>query len=268
MFGHTLGPFYSWRIIAVRRLLSRCKILTRDKGSFNYAQDTLKLNFVERGHDLAWLNLPNQTIDLKFEMMDRYGLEEGKYIVITPSALVSHYTTSQDNYFDTFSLIVESITNYRVVLMPHVFKGNKKDDRWAISEIKKRIKPSNNILFIDDMLLPSECRALLSGSKFSISCRMHSAVSTAQTGKPTIALSYSVKYAGVIGGDAGLNDLLIEANNDFLWEGELSNIIKNKITYIEKNYDLICKRLVLQIDSVKGKEAAILDRYIESMRTE
>jgi colanic acid/amylovoran biosynthesis protein len=268
MLGHTLGPFYSWRIIAVNKLLSRCYILTRDNDSFYYAKNILKLSNIERGYDLAWLDLPKQTIDLKFNMMDEYGLEENKYVVITPSALVSHYTTNQESYFNTFAGIVETIKNYQVVLMPHVFKDNKKDDRWAISEIRKRLKLTKDILFIDDALLPSHCRALLSGCRFSISSRMHSAVSTAQVGKPTIALSYSVKYAGVIGEDAGLKNLLVEANNDCLWEGELLNIITRKITYIEKNYDSICNNLKMKIDTIKVKEIVILNRYIESMKGE
>lgn len=263
LVGHTIGPFHSWRKKAFEVLMRRCRIVTRDELSLNHCQNDLNHKHTKQGHDLAWLNLPNQSNELKNRLINKYNLQENKYITIIPSALVEHYTSSSEDYFNSWKELIEKIQslNYQVVLMPHVFKDNEKDDIWAIQEISKVLNNKNNITFINEKHLPSECRALLSGGYFSISCRMHSAVSTLQTGKPTIALSYSAKYAGVIGGDVGIPSLIIEARDDTLWKNQFVEVVSEKIDYIENNYENLRKRIINRINEIKIDEKSILNNY-------
>lgn len=269
MLGHTIGPFNSWRKAIARIFLDRCRILTRDKTSAKYCTDVLRLKHVIEGHDLAWLDLPKQFANKGNCIMDRYGIELDKYIVLIPSSLVGHYTSSQSDYFDTWVNLIEqfrkheTLSNYKIVLMPHVFSDKKKDDRWAISEICKQLSNKSNFIPIYEMLLPSECRSLLGNGILSISCRMHSAVSTIQMGKPSIAFSYSVKYAGVIGHDVGLKKLVIEARNDKLWNGELIKIVSEKVDYILNNYTEITEEIISRVDIIKKEQVTILNRYAE-----
>jgi colanic acid/amylovoran biosynthesis protein len=265
LIGHTIGPFCSWRKKAFSILMSKCRIITRDELSLNHCKNDLKVKHVEQGHDLAWFDLPKQSNDLKYKMIIKYGLEENKYITIIPSALVKHYTSNSEDYFNSWKKLIEKLqtAKYQIVLMPHVFNDKKKDDRWAINEIAKRLVSKNNIIFIEDILLPSECRSILSCGHFSISCRMHSAISSLQTAKPTIALSYSTKYAGVISGDVGMPSLVIEATDDKLWENGIVEIINQKVSHIENNYDEITNSLSKRVDEIKDDESNILNRYAE-----
>jgi len=263
LVGHTIGPFHSWRKKAFSFLMARTRIITRDELSLLHCKNDLNIKHVEQGHDLAWFDLPKQSDELKTKMLHKYKIEENKYITITPSALVSHYASNGEDYFNSWKNLVEKLqkSEYKIVFMPHVFNDNKKDDIWAIKEIEKKVQDKTNITFIDEMLLPSECRALLSGGYLSISCRMHSAVSTLQTGKPTIALSYSAKYAGVIGGDVGMPELIIEATNDMLWQNGIVEEIVNKIDYVQNNYQELKLRISKRIEEIKQDEKNILDKY-------
>jgi len=263
LIGHTIGPFHSWRKKAFEIFMAKCRIVTRDENSLNHCKNDLNIKHVEQGHDLAWFDLPKQSEELKQKMISKYNLKENKYITIIPSALVKHYTNSSEDYFNSWEKIIEKLRglNYHILFMPHVFKDNDKDDRWVIGEIAKKIEDKNNITFIEEMLLPSECRAILSAGYLSISCRMHSAVSTLQTGKPTIALSYSAKYAGVIGGDVGMPHLVIESTNDELWKNGLVDEIMKKIEYIQINYDDLTKNILKRIEEIKIDEKNILNKY-------
>jgi len=264
LLGHTIGPFYSWRKKAFNILMSKAKILTRDEPSYKYCKEELKVANIQLGHDLAWLDLPNQSNDI--DIVKKYNLIENKFMVIIPSALVNQYTSNENHFFDSWAKLIHLLEEkkYKIVLMPHVFKMNKKDDIWAINEIEKRVgKKESSITFIKDELLPSECRKLLSQSIFSISCRMHSAVSTLQTGKPTIAISYSAKYGGVIGSDVNLPQLIIEAVNDTLWENNIHIKILEKINLIENNYEELTNFIKNRINEIKEEQLELMNNYGE-----
>jgi colanic acid/amylovoran biosynthesis protein len=261
LIGHTIGPFSSWRKNAFRFLMAKCKIVTRDANSLKHCQKDLKHKHSLQGHDLAWFNLPSQTIELKDKMLTKYGLQENQFVIITPSALVKHYADTEDDYFSSWKKLLENLRaeDRQIVLMPHVFSDTKKDDRWAIEKIKKQIFGLDRITYIDELLLPSECRAIVSACHFSIACRMHAAVSTLQTGKPTIALSYSTKYAGVIGGDMGLPELVIEAADGGLWKDGIVEKINEKVQIIEKNYDLLTEKIIARVQVIQEEQAMIMN---------
>lgn len=267
LIGHSIGPFKSWRKKAFSFLMARCRIVTRDLKSLEHCQNDLKHKHSKLGHDLAWFDLPNQTVELKEKVLSTYGLHENEYVVITPSALVKHYTNNELDYFSAWKNLLENIVSkgYCVVLMPHVFNYIKRDDRWAIAEIMKLIPNMDGVYAIDDVLMPAECRAIVSACRFSIACRMHAAVSTLQTGKPSIALSYSVKYAGVIGVDMQLPELVVEASDHLLWESDLTNVVMQKVEYIEDNYEQLTTKIGNRVHEIKEEQSHILKDYGRQM---
>lgn len=267
LIGHTIGPFKSWRKLAFKFLMSRCRIITRDAISVEHCQKDLKHKNCSQGHDLAWFDLPNQSMKLKEELLARYALQEGRFVVVIPSALVNHYAKSEEDYFSSWKKILKELVGdgYQVVMMPHVFSEFKRDDRWAIAEICSQVSDMSGIVYVHEMLLPSECRAIVSASRFSIACRMHAAVSTLQVGKPTIALSYSAKYAGVIGGDMRLPELVIEAAEKALWRGEITKQVLDKVKFVESNYESLRRRIVDRVDAIKVEQTGIMTDYSRFM---
>jgi colanic acid/amylovoran biosynthesis protein len=208
-----------------------------------------------------------QNDDLKKNMLEKYLLVEGDYVVFTPTALIKHYAESDNDYLAAVKELIEILVSQgkNIVLMPHVFNTEKRDERWVIGELEKMLSDTSGVTYIKDMLLPSECRAIVSGCNFSIACRMHAAVSTLQTGKPTIALSYSIKYAGVIGGDMKLPELVIESRNSELWKSGIVNQIIDKVNFVENNYDQLCAKIEERVKYIKHDQNRIMSTIYEQI---
>jgi len=226
----------------------------------------LKLSDVQQGHDLAWLDLPLQNSTPYFDCVERYGLKGRKYIALVPSGLPEQYTSDYSNYINCWSKLCDimlrhpELSDHDLVLMPHVFKAVV-DDRKIINAINP--SAHHRVIKIVDELLPHECRSILAGCTFSIAGRMHAAISTIQTGKPSLALSYSVKYQGVIAQDAGLPELVLEARGDDEWQD--CNIVKQvteKIGYMIANYNSICNLINAHNILLKQDMATILSSII------
>ena len=264
LLGQTIGPFYSWRKKIARFCLSNCQIFTRDPLSANYLKNELNLKNVFESSDLAFLDLPRQNdLDNAKKLFEKYSITPNNYITIIPSGLVNHYTSNYIDYINTWIKIITqlsklpSLKSKKIVLLTHVLRVNF-DDRKIIDEIRKELPDeiSNHMVYITDVLLPSEARIILGNGVFTITGRMHGAISTFQMLKPAISLSYSVKYKGVIGENLGMPDLIIEAKSDVLWSsGNLVELVMNKVDYVLMNYDEIISRIDIGVE--KNKKLAM-----------
>ena len=107
-------------------------------------------------------------------------------------------------------------------------------------------------MVIREQILPVEARIILGHAYFTITCRMHSAVSSFQMGKPAICLSYSSKYKGVIADGLKMNNLVIEAKNEELWKNEIVELVNNKIEYVEENYDDLKMKIRENVNNCKN----------------
>jgi len=117
-------------------------------------------------------------------------------------------------------------------LFGHVLKPEGCDDRIIIRELKEVVKNDDRLIFIDDTMLASQARKLLTGGILTITGRMHPAISSFSLNTPAISLSYSVKYQGIIGNDLGLNELVVDAKGDDRWGDHLAKqVIKKLIIY-------------------------------------
>ena len=265
LLGQTIGPFHSWRKQLARFCLRNCQIFTRDPLSANYLKDSLKLKNVLVSSDLAFLDLPRQKdLDNAKKLLKKYEITSNDYITLIPSGLIKKYTNSYTDYLKTWIKIVNSIVELpalkskKIVLLAHVLRPEDADDRKIINEIKNELpnEVSNRMVYITDVLLPSEARIILGNGIFTITGRMHGAISTFQMLKPAISLSYSVKYKGVISESLGMNDLIIEARSGILWSsGKIVELVMEKVEYVLRNYDEIIKRIEPAVD--KNKKMAM-----------
>lgn len=260
LVGQTIGPFNSWRVALAKRSLRNCMIYTRDPLTVDYLTKKLELRKVMESRDLAWLNLPRQGEgNLSRKILDEFCLEED-YITLVPSGLTEHYCDDLDVYISSWLKIIMKLAQIdnseqrKIVLLAHVLQPERVDDRIVIkslfdrldSNLKKRVVP------ICDVLLPVEARHILGNGLFTITGRMHAAVSTFQMGKPAISLSYSVKYKGVIGEGLGMNDLVIEAKGDDLWKsGKIADLVLEKVDYVFSNYDSLVSRIKPAVEENK-----------------
>lgn len=267
LLGQTIGPFTEERGEIARKSLMNTKIYTRDDNSFKYLQG-LGFKNINKGRDLAFLPLPKQGI--RKDILNKYNLLNQEYITIVPSGLVKCYTENRERYILEQIKILNNILekdelkNKKLVLLPHVLLPENVDDRLIITEIVNKIekKYRNRIVEIQDAILPSEAREILGNGMFTITGRMHAAVSTLFMGKPAISLSYSVKYSGVIGDGLNLDDLIIECSDKEMWNRSKVNVkVTEKINYILENYDKLTKKINQNVE----KSKKITDRALENL---
>ena len=99
--------------------------------------------------------------------------------------------------------------------------------------------------------------------------RMHAAISSFQMGKPAISLSYSVKYAGIIGKDLERADLIIESAGEKLWKSrEIINKIENRVNYLLENYSQLKNEINKRIKFIKIKALSQIKDLSSKLKNE
>lgn len=254
LLGQTMGPFTGERKELAKESLKNTRIYTRDDICLSYLE-SLGFENVNIGRDLAFLELPMQS--KASSILNKYNIKNSKYITIVPSGLTECYTKNLESYIkEQVNIVKKTLDNkkledFKIVLLPHVLLPEHVDDRLIIKEIMNRIDKDykNRIVAIMDSMLPSEAREILGNGLFTITGRMHAAVSTFYMRKPAISLSYSVKYSGVIGDGLDMNDLVIESADKDLWEnGEISKLVEEKVNYVLDNYDELIKNIDIKVN--------------------
>lgn len=259
LVGQTIGPFYEDRVELARNTLEGIDIYSRDPWTTRYLINDLKLSKVIEATDLAFLPLPNQNNKLlEEEILKKYRLLKEEYITIVPSGLYKSYCSNKKIYIENLISIIkyteERFKNYKIVLLPHVLRNNEIDDRNIIKEIEDNIGNKANIVYIYDEMSPLNARFILGNGVFTVTGRMHGAISTLQMRKPAISISYSVKYRGVIGEGLGLHDLIVEGNKKELWESrKVVEDVCKKIEYVLENYKSLIDNINNKVEMAEKK---------------
>jgi colanic acid/amylovoran biosynthesis protein len=271
--GQTIGPFFSWRKPLASALLKYSHIYPRNPLKNDYAIQTLGLKRIIEARDLAFLDLPKQN-DPEYQnnVLKQHGLFGCSYVCVVPSGLHRFYTNNYNDYVASWVKIIKSLLhnsqlkNYTIVLLPHVLSAHN-DDRKVIRDILKQLSNGPRVQFISNVLLPSQARCILGGGLFTVTGRMHAAVSTFQMRKPAICIAASVKFNGVIGEGLGSSDLIVKADDKSLWHsGEISALIAQKVDYVISNYDTIALRITSKVDECKTLALAQINNIAEKIQ--
>jgi colanic acid/amylovoran biosynthesis protein len=262
LFGQTIGPFKrKINRAAFKYLLPRIIVYARDPWCVDYIKKEFGINIYLMS-DIALLDLPLQgdpTIEL--ELMKKFGLTRNEYFTIAVSGLQMNnfYCDDYQIYLQRHKEIIEKLAdlshlkNKKICLLAHTFPPYA-DEASGLEHlgilIPLHLKP--RIILITDRILETRARIILGNGLFTISGRMHPAISTFQMGKPAICLSYSAKYMGVIGRSIGRNDLIIEANDPKMWHsGSILIAIREKVDYMLVNYEDLCVQIQERIKTQK-----------------
>ena len=264
LLGQTIGPFTKHRKIMAKYALSKTMLITRDDNCYDYVQ-SLGVKNHYKSADLAIIKLPNEAQNAN--IINKFDLQENLYITIVPSGIWKHYTDNYDAYIGTFVEIInkmisdERFIKYKIVLLSHVKSVNASDES-VINDIMAKLNGTNErVIALTSDMLASEARNILGLSYFVLSCRMHAAISAFTFGKPAIALSYSVKYAGVIGRSLNRSDLIIECDKSHDWNKEymVAQIVQ-KIDYVYTNYNELNKDIEKKVVLLQEKSLLQLDK--------
>lgn len=259
MVGQTIGPYTGKRVKWASDAFVDIDIYSRDDVSAKYVKDVMHKQ-TKKTRDLAFLDLGLQKeyLACKSEILNKYGIVENGYITIVGTGLIKHYTKNEDRFIDSFYDMIKAVNekykDKKIVWLSHVLTpGTIYNDLYLLGRINEKYENYINLncVVINTPVLPAEARVVLGLGYFTITCRMHAAVSTYQMGKPAICLSYSQKYKGVISDGLGRGDLVIEAKNDLLWQKGIADIVLEKTDYVIKNYQRIIKEIVSRVDECK-----------------
>ncbi len=249
--GQTIGPFKSWRKQYMKKILNKVDLITsRDPVSFKYLKEDLNCNNVKLTADLAFL-------ELKSKSKQNYNLKE-EFIAFCPSSIVWKYA-KESNYSEYVkywvNLAKQCITmGYKVIIVPHVrdgYSGDIEISNVIFNNLTDDVNYKDKIELIKNLELPIDAREIFKKSKFVITGRMHPAISTLSVKKPVIAISYSIKYMGVIGDYMDLNDYIIDVR-DLEWD-MINNNTVSKINNLIYNYDNELKKINDKLEFIKEK---------------
>lgn len=274
LIGQTIGPFTSYRKLLARITLNKTKIYTRDDNCASYLKK-LGVKTVSKGRDLAFLELPNKKSK---NILEKFNLNNEKYITLVPSGLTTCYTQNYNNYVECWIDIIKSLINNeklndkKLLLLTHV-TNTKSDDKKVIEDIVSKLDSSilNRLIVIKEPVLASEAREILGKGEMTITGRMHAAVSTLYMRKPAISLSYSIKYKGVIGDGLDLNELVIESASEEIWfSKKVVDLVNTKVNYVFNNYDRLVEKInynVSETSKVTGKQLDDLTDEIRKLKS-
>lgn len=264
LVGQTIGPFTSYRKLIARLCLKNVIIYTRDNTTKDYLTNVIKLKNVFEHRDLAFLPIPHEND--KNNVLEKYELIENEYITIVPSGLYKSYTKNLNDYINTYTNVIESLLekeimkDKKIVLLAHVIHNDNSNDKYIIDLLADKFKNNDKVITITQLLMPHQARIILGNGIFTITGRMHAAVSTFEMNKPAISLSYSVKYKGVIGNGLNMNELIIESAGDEKWNGNLEQEILEKCNFVLENYDDLNKKIIKNVSNTKEKS---LDQILD-----
>lgn len=233
LLGQTMGPYHSFRVPVMKNLLKGVsRIYPRDQRTFDYLHQMGLSNF-SLTDDLALLPLARQ--------QEEKGIKE--YITYCPSALIFRYTKdrSRENWinFNLFMVdrIMERFPDKNLILLAHVLKPEDADDRLIVSQLYNLTndKYSGRIIAKKDEMLPWEARQLIARSSLVVSARMHPVISAIQCLVPSISLSYSTKFWGIIGDRYGLERQIIDVRT--LNYDEMKETFSKMLESIEEEWE-------------------------------
>ena len=261
LLGQTVGPFHrSLNKFLARRLMPRMELYTRDELNATYLSEEFGLH-PRLSADLALCDLPLQQ-EIGLAPLSDYRLKKAEYVTVIVSGCQSggkYYCRSTETYVARFREIIRCLladprlAGKQIVLLAHTF-GSHGDEPATIRAVVKGLSPDERkrIVTIPEKIGPIRARAILGHGLLTVTGRMHAAVSTFQGGRPAIALSYSAKYEGVIGRGLGRSDLIIEANDDKLWEsGRIVELVADKTNYVLTRYDHLCHEIVERVTAAR-----------------
>jgi colanic acid/amylovoran biosynthesis protein len=205
LFPQTLGPFHSligksWgsyvlrrtKIICVREVLSEeiAKSLVGNQTAVFCLAD---MAFLMKPADVEWdLPLSKPTIGINVSGL----LFGGRRQIRHRSGEVLDYAA----FIETLVRRLVAETRCSILLVPHVYAADSaRDDLAACKQIHTRLADLQEKVWpLTKSWSAQEIKGLVGQCEFFVGSRMHSCIAALSQGVPTVPVSYSHKFAGVM----------------------------------------------------------------------
>jgi polysaccharide pyruvyl transferase WcaK-like protein len=238
LVGQSIGPFK--RKFTRNRAFSLFGLMDmislREHESYLYLKKYGFSNIVEMT-DLALLPLAKE---------DSKAITKENTIILCPSELMYRHAKkiSREEFIEFNIQLCRCLLNkgYKLILLPHVWDDMIGGDLAITKEIYQAVADKENILLVEEPVLPAQIRYMIRKSRLLIAERMHPAISCLECETPSLVFSYGRKYEGIFKKLYGLNELLIDIREYDDIKSLLSDCMK-KLENIMQQYDFIVDRI-------------------------
>lgn len=213
IFPQSIGPFESFknRMLA-KYALNRCAcVIPRERITLNILQKLgIKSIYKRIINDIAFYLRPAGGNELN-HIIKELGIDKDKnelYFGFGISRAIGRFRDRNKgdsieqhyirNVLSAIEYIVEKY-NGKIILVPHV-KGplERHDDRITCKVIFERSKYKDHLYLIQKDYNARELKGIISQCNLFIGARMHSNIAALSLSVPTIAISYSHKFRGIM----------------------------------------------------------------------
>ncbi len=249
LLSQSIGPFRSTKSIA-RWIIRSARLVTlRDKVSYGTVVNELGRSTAETylTPDLAFL-LPS-------DPGDGIVFEGDSYIGVSVSSIaVKRYEKSNpgNSLVDELAHAISDVATREglgVAVFAHVTGPTPdKDDRIVGRELSRLIPGS---VVVDADLDPRRIKGLIGRMNVFVGARMHANIAALSQGVPTLALSYSHKYVGIMA-TLGQQDWVIDAGN-----AQASDVAELLGQLVSKRESISASIVEALVDVRRGSQEAI-----------
>lgn len=179
-------------------------IVARGDKSYNATKELLPMKkLIYNLPDVA-ICLPAASLDIKESILKSVGLENKKYVVLSPSIVVDE-RAGEKFYRGIIKKIIQEVhqlTGYPVLLVPHTRSISKaagvdsaSDDLTVCCDIENYFKNSDiPVKLLTKRYDAKELKSVIAGAEFIIGSRYHSLIASMSSGVPSLALGWGHKY--------------------------------------------------------------------------
>jgi len=271
VFSQSIGPFRGATKPIARFCLNQVDLIViREALTWKY----LKAIGVHNAStylaaEIAFLLKPASGKEVQ-EILQKEGVNQNErerpLIGIGTNALVSGALKSKSEIYltlmaKTTDYLVESL-NAKIVFISHVIippQYGSHDDRYVAENIYQMIRNKKSVKIIKGDYSPGELKGVISQCDLFIGARMHSNIASTSMHVPTIALSWSHKYKGIMRmleqeqyvceiGTTTLDELTDKINTAWSNRAEIRRTLASKTPELEESAFHSCKLVKMLLE--------------------
>lgn len=267
-FVQSFGPFNDWKVryFARRDFAYVDFIPARGRESARHCQQIVTpQKKVYDFPDIAIL-LPMAGDQWTFEYLNRIGLHEGKYIILSPSSVIYNLPPSVsgsigEKHVQSYYLIARKLLSCGedVLFLAHMYSDDKRQcDREISRKVMQNLKENkcdiSRCKLVEEDINPWQAKALIAKSRYIVTSRYHAVVAAVSANIPVIAVGWNVKYHDIMD-YYGISSMTIDVRDKT--PEEIANSVFNKIkayedqdykSLLKKNHEENVKRVELAFD--------------------
>jgi colanic acid/amylovoran biosynthesis protein len=262
IYGETIGPFKSiLDKFAMKFILGKASLITaREQITKDYLQAIGINKPVHLTADPAFLLRPVSAEEAN-KILAKEGVTSSMrpLVGITASYLIYRYAfpgvkklgAKREIYVTLMAKLIDYITeglNATAVLFPHTVTP---EDKIIHKEIYQRVKNRNKVILLGKEYDAAQLKGIIGAFREFISCRMHPVIASTSMYVPSVAISYSHKYHGVLGPLLDLEKCVVDITQPS--PEEFFNELRSKVDYVWENREQIARELQERMPEVRRR---------------